>query len=77
RHQVVLTSPEMLESSPFAMLIDDKTFRALLARFVVDEAHAILEWSDTLRPAYAIISDMRERLPEHVSFAAMTATLPP
>ncbi|EJD46010.1 hypothetical protein AURDEDRAFT_63870, partial [Auricularia subglabra TFB-10046 SS5] len=77
RYQVILTSPEMLDSSPFGKLIDNKAFRRLPARFVVEEAHTIIEWYDSFHPAYAILSDMRERLPEHVSFLAMTATLPP
>ncbi|KZV86749.1 hypothetical protein EXIGLDRAFT_594884, partial [Exidia glandulosa HHB12029] len=77
KYQIVLTSPEQLQTRSFDRMIEDKLFREKLARFVTDEAHVVLQWSNSLRPAYGLLADMRERLPEHVVYMAMTATLPP
>ncbi|EJD47520.1 P-loop containing nucleoside triphosphate hydrolase protein [Auricularia subglabra TFB-10046 SS5] len=75
KFQVILMSPEMFLSSLFTRLAEDRPFRQRLRHFIVNECHIILLWKE-LRPKYSFLGDMRSLLPEHVSFAAMTATLP-
>lgn len=68
--RIVFVSPERLEQEKFRRLCAE-TAPWLV---VVDEAHCVLKWGESFRPAYAAIADFLQGLPNRPVLCAMTAT---
>ena len=58
---VLFTSPEAMTSSLRPALFD-AVRGGLLGYLVVDEAHMIIQWGDSFRPAFQLIAGLRRRL---------------
>ncbi|HEX9765587.1 MAG TPA: DEAD/DEAH box helicase [Nitriliruptorales bacterium] len=69
---VLLISPERLNAASFRPRLDDLTDR--LGMLVVDEAHAVSDWSHDFRPDYGRIVTLLERVGDDVPVLACTAT---
>lgn len=75
-YQVVLISPEMVQSRRFVRTIlqrQDVTRRTLL--FAVDEAHCVSHWGSSFRKKYGSLGIIRSFLPRAVPVLAVSATL--
>lgn len=72
--KLIFTTPEKLSlnSSLISKLVSLHD-RNLLARFVVDEAHCIVQWGNNFRTAYGQLGDLRRQFPR-VPISALTAT---
>lgn len=68
--RILFVSPERLENAYFRQLCCE----VLPWLLVVDEAHCILQWGDTFRPAYAGIGDFIRTLPVRPVLCGLTAT---
>lgn len=82
RYQIVLCSPEQLNSTKMRDLIDDKAFQSCVSMVAVDEAHLIPAWGGdshgpAFRSAFNTIGTLRTRFHSSVVFAAVSGTLMP
>ncbi|KAI0806299.1 P-loop containing nucleoside triphosphate hydrolase protein [Irpex lacteus] len=76
KYQVVIASPEMLQSRTFVnKLLRNPSFSQRILSFVVDEAHCISLWGAEFRKKYASLGIVRAFLPRGTPVIAMTATL--
>ncbi|EJD47859.1 P-loop containing nucleoside triphosphate hydrolase protein [Auricularia subglabra TFB-10046 SS5] len=77
-HNIILISPEMLQSRLF---IGDALRNPKFARRVlsvgVDEAHCVSHWGAEFRKKYGSLGIVRAFLPKHTSVVAMSATFTP
>lgn len=71
--KLLYISPERLDTLLFSQYIDELDIRLV----AVDEAHCISQWGYDFRPAYLRIAQLRDRLPEHLPFLALTASATP
>ncbi|MBR6027642.1 MAG: ATP-dependent DNA helicase RecQ [Clostridia bacterium] len=71
--RLIYAAPERLASEHFRCLIRSLT----LSLLVVDEAHCVVQWGESFRPAYAAIGAFIAELPERPVVCAMTATSDP
>ena len=71
RAKLVYVSPERLGTAAFQRL----TRRQPVSLAVVDEAHCVIQWGESFRPAYSRIRAFLEELPTRPPVCAMTATL--
>ena len=69
--KLVYISPERLETAAFL----DLTRQQPVSLAVVDEAHCVVQWGESFRPAYTRIRSFLEQLPVRPVVCAMTATL--
>ena len=74
-YQVILLSPEILQSPAFSTTLKADSVRRRLAVFCVDECHLVDEWGADFRKAYAEIKDIIPLLPTWSVRVALTATL--
>ncbi|KAJ7143536.1 P-loop containing nucleoside triphosphate hydrolase protein, partial [Mycena crocata] len=75
--RLILLGPEMMKSKEYQGFITDKNVCSRLGQFTVDELHAADEWGVDFRKDYQDIPTMRARLPNHVVFVGMSASLEP
>lgn len=68
--QIVFVSPERLEQPTFRRLCQ----AVQPWMIVVDEAHCVIQWGDSFRPAYDGISAFIRLLPQRPVICALTAT---
>ena len=69
--KLVYVSPERLETAASQRLAQ----RQRVSLAVVDEAHCVVQWGESFRPAYTRIRSFLEKLPDRPPVCAMTATL--
>ena len=70
-----MTTPEYLsKSSAFFSHLQNLNDIGLLSRFVIDEAHCLVQWGRSFREDYLELSNLREKFPE-VPILALSATL--
>ena len=68
--RIVFVSPERLEDSRFRCLCSEVKPWLM----VVDEAHCVVQWGESFRPAYANIGSFLQSLPKRPVLCALTAT---
>ncbi|OQR67725.1 ATP-dependent DNA helicase Q5-like [Tropilaelaps mercedesae] len=71
--KLLYVTPEQVATANFLEICRALDRLQLLRRFVVDEAHCILEWGHDFRPDYLKLGKARAEYP-HVPWAALTAT---
>ncbi|XP_022699311.1 ATP-dependent DNA helicase Q5-like isoform X2 [Varroa jacobsoni] len=71
--KLLYVTPEQVATTGFLEICRALNKLKLLKRFVVDEAHCVLEWGHDFRPDYLKLSKAREEYP-HIPWAALTAT---
>ncbi|KAJ6455987.1 P-loop containing nucleoside triphosphate hydrolase protein, partial [Mycena vitilis] len=76
-HRLVFIGPETLKSAEYKSFIANQNVRSRLAQFTVDEVHAADEWGVEFRTDFQDIPTMRARLPDHVTFAGLSASVEP
>ncbi|THH28630.1 hypothetical protein EUX98_g5558 [Antrodiella citrinella] len=75
-YQVILISPEMLQSRRFSdKLLRNPLFTRRVLSMVVDEAHCLSHWGADFRKLYETLGDIRPYLPPGTPVIALTATL--
>lgn len=75
--QVVILSPEMLQSKPFiGQVLRDSKFTRRLLSVVIDEAHVVSHWGSEFRKKYGELGRIRAFLQPQTSVVALSATLP-
>lgn len=78
KHQIILISPEMLQSPAFVTRVMRKpAFTRRVLSVVVDEAHCASHWGADFRKKYASLRVIRAFLPRRTPIIAVTATLTP
>lgn len=77
--RLLYLSPETLLSPSVWQVLSQPDVR--INALVVDEAHCLVQWGDTFRPAYYRLGAVRRSLsqhkPDHIAIAAFTATADP
>ncbi|KAI0763973.1 P-loop containing nucleoside triphosphate hydrolase protein [Trametes elegans] len=77
-YQIVLISPEMLQSRTFLnRVLRNHHFARRVLSVVVDEAHCISHWGADFRKKYGSLGVVRAFLPRGTSVVALSATLTP
>ncbi|XP_003739707.1 ATP-dependent DNA helicase Q5 [Galendromus occidentalis] len=71
--QLLYVTPEQIATEGFLEIARALDRLKLLKRFVVDEAHCVLEWGHDFRPDYMKLGRARTEFPQ-VPWAALTAT---
>ena len=74
---VVIVSPEMLTTPGFNQVLTDRSFQQHLCLIFIDECHLVEEQGYDFRPCYKSIGLLRSRVPTHIPWVAVSATLPP
>ena len=74
---LVVVSPEMLITPGFNQVIMNSAFQQHLCLVFIDECHLVDEQGDDFRPCYKLIGLLRSRVPTHIPWIAVSATLPP
>lgn len=76
KYQVVIASPEMLQSRSFInRLLRKPDFAHRVLSLVIDEAHCISLWGADFRKKYGTLGIIRAFLPRNTPVVAVTATL--
>lgn len=75
RYRRIYTAPEQLSGKEFQKLFRQESWAKSLIAVVVDEAHVVVEWSETFRPHYKEISDLRHTPGYNIPILALSATL--
>jgi superfamily II DNA helicase RecQ len=74
---LVIVSPEMLTTPGFNQVLTDSLFQQHLCLVFIDECHLVDEQGADFRPCYKSIGLLRSRIPTHIPWIAVSATLPP
>lgn len=76
KYQVILVSPEMLQSRTFIdrILRNHSVMNHIISMFI-DEAHCIVHWGADFRKKYGTLGKVRVFLPRGTPVIAVTATL--
>ena len=76
KYQLILASPEMLQSPPFVKtILRNPRFTRNVVSLVIDEAHCVSHWGADFRKKYASLGVVRAFLPRGTPVIAVTATL--
>ena len=59
------------------MVLTDSAFKQHLCLIFIDECHLVDEQGADFRPCYKLIGLLRSRIPTHIPWVAVSATLPP
>ncbi|EJF61027.1 P-loop containing nucleoside triphosphate hydrolase protein [Dichomitus squalens LYAD-421 SS1] len=77
-YQVILVSPEMLQSRTFMnRILRNSRFMKRIISMFVDEAHCIVLWGTDFRKKYGTLGKVRAFLPRGTPVIAVSATLTP
>jgi superfamily II DNA helicase RecQ len=74
---LVIVSPEMLITPGFNQILTNSLFQQHLCLVFIDECHLVDEQGSDFRPCYKSIGLLRSRIPTHIPWIAVSATLPP
>jgi superfamily II DNA helicase RecQ len=74
---LIIVSPEMLITPGFNQVLSDSSFQKHLSLLFIDECHLVDEQGSDFRPCYKLIGLLRSRIPTHIPWIAVSATLPP
>ncbi|EJF59224.1 P-loop containing nucleoside triphosphate hydrolase protein, partial [Dichomitus squalens LYAD-421 SS1] len=78
KYQIILVSPEMLQSRMFTNCILRNTrFMKDIISLFIDEAHCIVLWGTDFRKKYGTLGKVRAFLPRGTPVVAVSATLTP
>ena len=76
KYNVVLISPEMLQTCGFVNLVLRRPeFASRVLSVVIDEVHCVSHWGADSRKHYALVGSTRAFLPRDTPIVALTATL--
>ncbi|KAI0651872.1 P-loop containing nucleoside triphosphate hydrolase protein, partial [Trametes meyenii] len=76
KYQIILVSPEMLQSRTFVdRILRNSNFMRNMISLFVDEAHCIAHWGADFRKKYGSLGKIRAFLPRGTPVIAVTATL--
>ncbi|KAI0078044.1 hypothetical protein K474DRAFT_1674370 [Panus rudis PR-1116 ss-1] len=76
QYQIILVSPEMLQSRAFInKILRNTSFAHRVLSIFIDEAHCISHWGANFRKKYGTVGIVRAFLPSNVPVMAVTATL--
>ncbi|KAI0075723.1 P-loop containing nucleoside triphosphate hydrolase protein, partial [Panus rudis PR-1116 ss-1] len=76
KYQIILVSPEMLQSRSFInKILRVSSFAHRVLSIFIDEAHCISHWGANFRKKYGTLGVVRAFLPRGVPVMAVTATL--
>ncbi|PIL34433.1 hypothetical protein GSI_03208 [Ganoderma sinense ZZ0214-1] len=78
KYQIILISPEMLQSRPFTnrVLRNTPFMRNMISMFI-DEAHCVVHWGAEFRKKYGTLGKLRVFFPRGTPVLAVSATLTP
>ncbi|XP_072291066.1 recQ-like DNA helicase BLM isoform X2 [Eucyclogobius newberryi] len=75
--KLLYVTPEKISASnKLISALQNLYERALLTRFVIDEAHCVSQWGHDFRPDYKRLHELRQKFPK-VPMMALTATATP
>lgn len=74
---LIIVSPEMLITPGFNHVLTNSSFQQHLSLVFVDECHLVDEQGSDFWPCYKSIGLLRSRVPTHIPWVAVSATLPP
>ncbi|KAH9919751.1 P-loop containing nucleoside triphosphate hydrolase protein [Epithele typhae] len=78
KHQILLISPEMLQSTTFVDRILRKPgFTQSVVSVFIDEGHCIAHWGADFRKKYGTLGKVRAFLPPRTPFIVVSATITP
>jgi superfamily II DNA helicase RecQ len=76
-YRAVFATPEIMFENPLVVeLWNNSRWHSQLRAIVLDEAHCVFTWGTSFRRHYSQLGLLRPRLPPHVAFVALSATLP-
>ncbi|EJF62569.1 P-loop containing nucleoside triphosphate hydrolase protein, partial [Dichomitus squalens LYAD-421 SS1] len=76
KYQIILVSPEMLQSRTFTdRILRNSHFMSYILSMFIDEAHCIVHWGADFRKKYGTLGKIRAFLPLGTPVIAVTATL--
>ncbi|KAI0365875.1 P-loop containing nucleoside triphosphate hydrolase protein [Pilatotrama ljubarskyi] len=76
KYQIILVSPEMLQSRTFMdRVLRNSSFMQNIISMFIDEAHCIAHWGADFRKKYGSLGKVRTFLPRGTPVIAVTATL--
>ncbi|MGF6950202.1 ATP-dependent DNA helicase RecQ [Neobacillus sp. B4I6] len=59
---ILYTNPESIVNGRLAKPIEDAAWRGNITRFVIDEAHIVLDWGSHFRPDFQLLTVFQKRL---------------
>ena len=76
RYQIVILSPEMLQTIRFReSVLTKQEFTSRVLSVFVDEAHCVSHWGDSFRKKYGTLGTIRAYLPGSTPYIAVSASL--
>ncbi|KAH9910453.1 P-loop containing nucleoside triphosphate hydrolase protein, partial [Epithele typhae] len=77
-HQIILISPEMLQSKTFVdTFLRNRRFTRNIVSLFIDEAHCTVHWGADFRKEYGTLGKIRPFLPANTPIIAVSATITP
>ena len=78
KYQIILISPEMLQSRTFHnRILRNPAFMHNMISMFIDEAHCIVHWGADFRKKYGTLGKLQVFFPRGTPIMAVSATLTP